>query len=195
MSELVVIENVSLDGVMQAPGRTDEDPRGGFRHGGWAVERLSRDPAAMQAAMSGRGTTEALLFGRYTYLDLVGHWLAAGPNPFAEILTRTPKYVASTTLTEPLPHPNSHLLESDVVGSVRRLKEEGSGDLVVLGSGSLVRQLAAAGLVDTYRLTILPVVLGSGSRLFGDTFTDFEVVDSTTTATGITVATYRVVRP
>jgi len=195
MRQLLVIENISLDGVMQAPGRADEDPRGGFRHGGWAAERLSRDPAAVRASIEGQGNTSALVFGRYTYLDLVGHWLSTAPNPFADILAKTPKYVASTTLTDPLPHPNSHLLGPDAVESVGRLKEEGSGDLVVLGSGSLVQQLAAAGLVDSYQLTILPVVIGSGTRLFVDTFADLEVVSTLTTSTGITVGSYRVVRP
>ena len=93
-----------------------------------------------------------MLFGRVTYLDLVGHWLATTePNPFTPIIRDTAKYVASRTLSEPLPHPNSHLL-TDAVDGVRALKRDGEGDIVVLGSGALVRDLAAAGLVDAYVL-------------------------------------------
>lgn len=197
MSRLVVVENVSLDGVMQSPGRPDEDTRGGFTRGGWAARALSRDPEAARASLEGQGRTRALLFGRRTYLDLVGHWLSTPePNPFAEILAQTPKYVASRTLTAPLPHPASELLGGDPVASVARLKaEDVEGDLVVLGSGELVRALAAAGLVDEYLLTIIPVVLGSGTRLFGDTYAELEVTRSVTSATGIVVATYAVVRP
>ncbi len=116
MSRLVVVENVSLDGVMQSPGRPDEDTRGGFTQGGWAARALSRDPEAARASLEGQGQTRALLFGRRTYLDLVGHWLTTSePNPFAEILARTPKYVVSGTLTAPLPHPASELLAGDLV--------------------------------------------------------------------------------
>ena len=197
MSRLVVVENVSLDGVMQSPGRPDEDTRGGFTRGGWAARALSRDPEAARASLAGQGRTRALLFGRRTYLDLLGHWLStAEPNPFAEILARTPKHVASRTLTAPLPHPASELLDGDVATAVARLKaDDAEGDLVVLGSGELVRTLAAADLVDEYLLTTVPVVLGSGTRLFGDTYTELEVTRSVTSATGIVVATYRVVHP
>ncbi len=193
MGSLMVIENVSLDGVMQAPGRPDEDSRGRFDRGGWAAEALQSDPAAVQASMEGQAHTSALLFGRRTYLDLVGHWLSTEePNPFAEILAATPKYVVSGTLTEPLPHPNSHLIGTDPVTRVASLKEETDGTLVILGSGQLVRTLAAAGLVDQYQLTTIPLVLGSGTRLFGDTPARLSVVRSMTSPTGIVVATYRV---
>jgi dihydrofolate reductase len=195
MRRLVAVENVSLDGVMQAPGRPDEDTRGGFAHGGWAVDLMTKDPEAAQASMSGRGNTNAMLFGRRTYLDLVGHWLTTTePNPFTEIIRDTQKYVASRTLSEPLPHPNSALLAGDAVDAVASLKADGNGDIVVLGSGALVRDLAAAGLVDAYVLTILPVVLGSGTRLFGDTFAPLRVASSFTSPTGIVVATYDVLR-
>lgn len=194
MRRLIAVEYISLDGVMQAPGRADEDTRGGFTRGGWASELLANDPEAAQAAMSGQGRTGGLLFGRRTYLDLVGHWLSTPePNPFADILRATPKYVASRTLTEPLPHPKSILLTGDAVQAVASLKEEDDGDLVILGSGALVRALAAAGLVDAYLLTILPLVLGTGTRLFGDTYAPLRVSSSDTSPTGIVVATYEVV--
>jgi dihydrofolate reductase len=193
MRNLVVVENLSLDGVMQAPGRADEDERGGFRYGGWAADILSRDSEAVQASIGDTGGSAEMLFGRRTYLDLVGHWLSTpDPNPFTEILRNATKYVASRTLTDPLPHPNSLRLNGDAVEAVRALKTEGEGDLVVLGSGDLVRQLAAAGLVDEYRLTVLPVVLGAGTRLFGDTHTELEPVSTQAFPSGIFVGRFRV---
>jgi dihydrofolate reductase len=193
MSKLVVVENLSLDGVMQAPGRPDEDTRSGFDRGGWAAEALAKDPEAARASMAGQGQTAAMLFGRRTYEDLVGHWLSTPePNPFTEILKKTPKYVASRTLTEPLPHPNSTLLKGDAIDQVASLKQESGQDVVVLGSGVLVRDLAAAGLIDEYVLTTIPVVLGSGTRLFGNTYIRLAVVNSVTTSSGIVVARLRV---
>ena len=134
-----------------------------------------------------------MLFGRRTYLQLVGHWLSTTePNPFTDILRDTTKYIASRTLTDPLPYPNSILLTGDAPRAVEELKAEGEGDIVVLGSGALLRDLAAAGLVDAYVLTILPVVLGSGARLFGSTYAPLSVTSSYTSPTGIVVATYEV---
>jgi dihydrofolate reductase len=194
MRNVVVVENVSLDGVMQAPGRPDEDERGGFRYGGWASDLLSRDPEAVQASLGTPGGSSEMLFGRRTYDDLVGHWLSTpDPNPFTEILRTTTKYVATRTLAEPLDHPNSVRLDGDAVEAVRALKADGDGDLIVLGSGDLVRQLAAAGLVDVYQLTVLPVVLGSGTRLFGDTHAELEPISSQAFPSGIFVGRFRVV--
>jgi dihydrofolate reductase len=195
MPKLIVVENVSLDGVMQGPGRPDEDTRGDFVHGGWAAERLGRDPEAARASMGGMGSTAALLFGHRTYTDLVGHWLSTpDPNPFTQVLRDTPKYVASRQADAELPHPNSIQLADDAAAAVAELKAgDLAGDIVVLGSGELVRSLAAAGLVDEYLLTTVPVVLGSGTRLFGDTYAELEVASSFTSPTGIVVAAYRVV--
>jgi len=156
MRTLVVVENLSLDGVMPAPGRADrapgearEDERGGFTYGGWASRMLADDPEVVQAGLGESGSGTEMLFGRRTYLDLVGHRLSTpDPNPFTEILCTTRKYVVSRTLNEPLPHPTSTLLAGDAVDAVRTLRADGEGELVVLGSGDLVRQLAAAGLVD-----------------------------------------------
>jgi dihydrofolate reductase len=196
MGTIVVVENVSLDGVMQSPGRPDEDTRGGFTRGGWASAWLARDPVAAQASMSGQELTAALLLGRRTYLDLVGHWLGTpDPNPFTEILRTMPKYVVSGSLSGPLPHPASTLLPGDPAVSVAALRDRVDGQVVVLGSGMLVRALAAADLVDEYVLTTIPVVLGGGTRLFGATFAETEVVRSVTSPTGVVVATHRVVRP
>jgi dihydrofolate reductase len=196
MSRLVVVENVSLDGVMQSPGRPDEDTRDGFDRGGWATAALSVDPVAAQASMDGDGTTVGLVLGRRTYLDLLGHWTTTPePNPFTDILLQTPKHVASSTLTAPLPYPNTELLGTDPVAGVRRLKADGEGDLVVLGSGRLVHALAAADLVDLYVLTVVPVVLGRGTRLFEGRYTALDVVRTVTSPTGIVVGTYAVRRP
>jgi dihydrofolate reductase len=136
----------------------------------------------------------AMLFGHRTYDGLVGYWLSTTEeNPFTAVLRDTPKYVVSRTPGTTLPHPNSHLLDGDPVVDVAKLREETDGEIIVLGSGTLVRTLAAAGLVDSYVLTILPVVLGTGTRLFEGTHARLEVVRSTTSPTGIVVATYAVV--
>ncbi len=193
MRTLVVVENLSLDGVMQAPGREDEDERGGFAFGGWASRMLADDPEVVQASLGDSASGTGMLFGRRTYLDLVGHWLSTpDPNPFTEILRSTRKYVASRSLSEPLPHPSSTLLAGDAVDAVQTLRADGECELVVLGSGDLVRQLAAAGLVDEYQLTILPVVLGVGTRLFGDTHTELEPIRTQAFGSGAVVARYRV---
>ena len=193
MSKLIAVEYVSLDGVMQSPGRPDEDTRRGFDRGGWASERLEKDPDAAKASMGDPSNTRGLVLGRRTYLDLVGYWLSMEqPNPFSEILTSTEKFVASRRLTEPLEHPNSTLLKGDALEALAKLKKTGDGDLVILGSGVLVRELAAAGLIDEYVLTIIPVVLGKGTKLFGDTAAEFEVTSSMVSPTGIVVAGYAV---
>jgi dihydrofolate reductase len=191
LGRIRVVHNVTLDGVDQAPGRADEDTRGGFAHGGWAVP-YSHD--AMGRVMAGgTGTDGALLLGRRTFEDLAGFWPRQPANPFTEVLNRTPKHVASRTLREPLGWLNSFLLTSPVPDAVRRLKSQVPGGLVVLGSGELVRCLAAAGLVDEYVLLIHPLVLGVGRRLFepGTTPAALRVVDTTTTSTGVVIVTLR----
>jgi dihydrofolate reductase len=189
--KIVVVESVTLDGVMQAPGRPDEDTRDGFAHGGWAVPY--NDPVmgrAMGERMAKGGT---LLLGRRTYEDFAGYWPKQSANPFTEVLNRARKYVASTTLTEPLPWSNSILLEGDAAEAVARLKEQQREEaLGVLGSGALVRSLMRRDLVDEYLLLVHPLVLGSGRRLFGDGATArLRLVDSVTTTAGVIIATYR----
>lgn len=192
MRAVVVVENLSLDGVMQSPASPEEDPSGGFTAGGWAVAPLAADPAAAQASFRGNEEVTALLFGRRTYDQLVGYWLStAEPNPFTEVLRATPKHVA-TRSGAPLPHPSSTALEGDAVDAVRRLKAEGDGRVVVLGSGDLVRQLLAAGLVDELVLTVVPVVVGSGRRLFGDTPLRLQVRRHEAFPSGITVTRWAV---
>ena len=135
-----------------------------------------------------------MLFGRRTYDQLVGFWLSTPfPNPFTDVLRSTPKYVA-THRTDELPHPSSIRLEGDAVEAIRALLAEGEGEIVVLGSGDLVRQLLAAGLVDELVLAVAPVVVGSGTRLFGDTPLALDVVRHDAFPSGITVTRWAVRR-
>jgi dihydrofolate reductase len=194
MSRVVVVNNVTLDGVMQAPGRPDEDTRDGFEHGGWAVPYND----AVMAEVMGKGMagTGALLLGRRTYEDFASFWPKQTDNPFTEVLDKTQKYVASRTLAEPLPWVNSTLLgvdDGEAAPAVAGLKERLEGDVVVLGSGELVRSLMRHDLVDEYQLLIHPLVLGSGRRLFtdGGAFAALQLVDTVTTTTGVVIATYR----
>jgi dihydrofolate reductase len=189
MSKIVAFENVTLDGVMQAPGRPDEDNRGGFPHGGWASEYA--DETMLQAAQEGMANTEALLFGRTTYEDFFQVWPNAGDNPFTEMLNKTQKYVASTTLKD-LPWQNSTLLAGDVVEAVRELRARPGKDIVILGSGKLVRSLLPHGLIDVFALQIHPLVLGMGQHLFPtDWYADLELTDTRQSKTGVLVTTYR----
>lgn len=191
MRKLVVVENLTLDGVMQAPGGPDEDTRGGFQHGGWAMSY--QDDVMGREMGKGMGRTE-LLFGRRTYEQFASYWPnQTEPNPFTEVLNNTSKYVASTTLTEPLPWVNSTLLVGDAAEAVANLKEQPGQDLVVLGSGELVRSLMEHRLVDELQLLIHPLVLGSGRRLFADgsPFTELRLYGSVTTTTGVVIATYQ----
>ncbi len=190
MSNVCVVNNVSLDGVMQAPGRPDEDRRDGFEQGGWAIrfndEVMGR---VMGEGMTGEG---AMLFGRRTYEDLGHYWPRQTDNPFTEVLNRTRKYVASRTLTEPLFWENSTLLQGDAVDAVAELRRQGGPDLTVLGSGELVQALQRRGLVDQYVLMIHPVILGNGRRLFdgGMPEAEFTLTRSVPTTKGVIIAFY-----
>jgi dihydrofolate reductase len=193
MMRIVVINSVTLDGVAQAPGRPDEDRRGGFQHGGWGTTYTDAVAAkAMAARMARPG---ALLLGRVTYEDFYAVWpKRTDDNPYTDRLNKTRKYVASRTLKEPLPWSNSVLLAGDAAEAVARLKkEEPAMDLCVLGSLNLVQSLMRAGLVDEYVLLITPVVLGTGLQLFpdGGAFAKLHLVETTTTTTGVIIATYR----
>src|SRR5512145_1409728 len=164
MSRIVVFNSVTLDGVMQAPGRADEDPRGGFEYGGWAVPYA--DPEMGKAAGESMATTGGLLLGRRTYEDFFKVWPNQTDNPFTEVLNNTPKYVASTKLKEPLPWMNSILLRGGIPQAVAKLKAQPGKDIVVLGSGELIQTLVQYNLIDLYTLLIHPLILGSGCRLF-----------------------------
>jgi len=192
MSKVVVFTSLTLDGVMQAPGRPDEDRRGGFEHGGWATPYA--DPVMGSVAAEGMAKGAALLFGRRTYEDFAAVWpTMPEPNPFTAVLNNTQKYVASTTLEEPLAWSNSTVLKGDAAEAVARLKAQPGKDLVVLGSGELVQTLMEHNLVDEYVLLIHPLVLGTGRRLFAERSptTTLRLVDTKTTTSGVVIATYQ----
>ena len=194
MPRIVTFTSVTLDGVMQAPGRSDEDTRGGFMHGGWGA--LYADSVTAGFAGQNMSTTGGLLLGRRTYEDFFSYWPKQRDNPFTEVLNRRQKYVVSNTLKEPLEWSNSTLLKGDVVEAVRKLRQEADGDLVVLGSGQLVRSLMGHDLVDQYILLIHPLILGTGMRLFADGGTPAELTlgEVKPTTTGVLIATYQPVR-
>ena len=191
MRQITVFNSISLDGVMQAPGRSDEDRRGGFAHGGWAISYA--DPVMAAVAGEGMARGGGMLFGRRTYEDFYSVWPNRTDNPFTEVLNRSQKFVASRTLAEPLPWGNSTLLKGDAAEAVAKLKAEGGDDLVILGSGELIRSLMPRNLIDRYILLIHPLVLGSGRRLFADEgrLQALKLVDSKTTSTGVVIATYQ----
>jgi dihydrofolate reductase len=192
MSTLTVFTNLTLDGVMQAPARPDEDRRGGFEHGGWAPPYF--DSVMGSVAAEGMTRNGALLFGRWTYEDFADVWPnRPADDPFVKVLNESQKYVASRTLEEPLPWRNSTLLMGDASETVARLKQALDKDLTVLGSGELVQSLMRHNLVDRYVLQIHPLVLGSGRRLFADggAFAKLRLVDTKTTTTGVIIATYQ----
>jgi dihydrofolate reductase len=195
MRKVVVFNSLTLDGVMQAPGRPDEDLRGGFAHGGWALPY--NDPVMGSVVAEGMADAGPLLLGRRTYEDLYSFWPHQKDNPFTEVLDNTLKYVASTTLEEPLPWSNSALLAGDAAEAVARLKQQPGKDLTVLGSGELVQSLMRHDVVDAYVLLIHPLVLGSGRRLFpdGGPSTALRLVDTRTTTTGVVIATYERAEP
>jgi dihydrofolate reductase len=196
MSRIVITNNLTLDGVMQSPSHPDEDRRGGFEHGGWAPPYADSVMARVMGEGIARGG--ALLFGRRTYEQFAAFWPnQPDDNPYAEVLNNRQKYVASTTLQEPLPWSNSTLLEGDAAEAVAELKQRPGKDIVVLGSGDLVRSLMRRDLVDEYVLSVHPLVAGSGRRLFpdGGSFAPLRLVDAVTTTTGVVISTYQPAEP
>jgi dihydrofolate reductase len=191
MRKIVVTNHLTLDGVMQAPGRPDEDRRGSFEHGGWAV--ANTDSVMMNAMGQGMSQAGPLLFGRRTYEDFAAVWPGRTDNPFTAVLDNSQKYVASRTLREPLPWQNSTVLSGDAAETVARLKEQPGKDILVMGSGDLLQTLMRHGLVDEYLLLIHPLVLGQGRRLFNNDArrSTLRLVQSVSTTTGVVIATYR----
>jgi dihydrofolate reductase len=193
MGKVVVRMSLTLDGVMQAPGRADEDTRGGFSHGGWAIPYFHPMMAKAAGEAMASATPSALLFGRRTYEDFYGVWPGRTDNPFSKVLDAQHKYVVSTTLEEPLPWQNSTLLRGDAASAVAALKAEDERDLVVMGSGVLVQTLMRHDLVDEWRLLVHPLVLGAGRRLFPDGCppANLVLVECQATPTGVIMATWR----
>jgi dihydrofolate reductase len=188
---IVVINHVTLDGVMQAPGRPDEDTRGGFCHGGWAIP--GNDDVMGKALAERLGKPNGgLLLGRRSYEDMLGTWNATG-GPFKDALNNAPKYVVSSSAATMLDWPHSTLVHGDIPAAVAELKHKGQGDLVIMGSGQLIRSLLPHGLIDECLLMIHPLVLGSGQRLFDhdDDLVNLRLLSSTATTTGVILASYQ----
>lgn len=191
MGKITVVNNITLDGVMQAPARPDEDPRGGFAHGGWAIPFQDSVIGAKMGAMMG-SAQGSLLLGRRTYEDFFSVWPERTDNPFTEHLNNVRKYVASRTLKEPLPWQNSTLLKGDAADAVAALKKKEDTDLGILGSGELIQSLIRRNLIDEYVLLIYPISLGTGRRLFPDGRTvHLRLVESLPTPSGVIIATYQ----
>jgi dihydrofolate reductase len=188
MRKLVVNTFVSLDGIMQAPGGPEEDPTGGFEHGGWSVPFW--DDQMTQAMGDFMGKPFDLILGRKTYEIFAAHWPHTD-DPGAAELNRATKYVASRT-PQTLEWENSQLLEGDVPEAVARLKEEDGPELQVHGSSDLIQTLVRHGLIDELRVWTFPVVLGTGKRLFGEGAppSALKLIDSQVSGTGVVMATY-----
>jgi len=188
---LVVINHITLDGVMQGPGRPDEDTRGGFGHGGWAAPWADEVMGNAVGQRMGR-PDGALLLGRRSYEEMLASWNSRG-GPFKDALNNAPKYVVSSNLATKLDWPNSTLLHGNIPAAVDDLKQRYTGDLVIMGSGQLMRSLLPSGLIDEYVLLIYPILLGSGQRLFehDNSFTELRLVDSTETNKRVIIATYQ----
>jgi dihydrofolate reductase len=193
MRKVVVNEFLSLDGVAQAPGGADEDTSGGFAHGGWHM-RYMEDELAQRWALESIVDAGGFLLGRRTYEIFAAYWPNASEEEqvIAEPLNTKPKYVASTTLSEPLPWQNSTVLQGDLAAAVAALKQEDSDDLHVIGSTQLVQALIEHDLVDEFRLMIDPLTLGGGKRVFRDDGArrQLQLVDGQITSTGAILAAY-----
>jgi dihydrofolate reductase len=192
MGKVIVMNHLTLDGVMQGPGRADEDTRDGFTHGGWAVP--GSDEAIGTKMGEQMGGDRAFLFGRRTYEDLLASWNAQG-GPFKDALNNAPKYVASSNPAARLQWPNSTLLHGDLPVAVADLKQRSGTKLVIMGSGMLIGSLMAAKLIDEYLLMIHPLVLGTGRRLFpAGVQVPLRLADGVITSTGVVIASYELTR-
>jgi dihydrofolate reductase len=197
MRKLIVTEWMTLDGVVQAPGAPDEDHAGGFKHGGWHLRYF--DDISRKWVVANLNEAGGFLLGRRTYENFAAHWPKASEEEqvIARPLNSKPKYVASTSLKEPLSWQNSSLLKGDVPEAVQALKREDGDDLHVIGSTQLVHTLIEHDLVDEFRVMIDPLVLGGGKRIFRDDGArrPLRLVDSKVTTTGAILATYAPVSP
>ena len=193
---IVISEFISLDGVVQAPGGPDEDTDGGFTHGGWSHPFF--DPETMGGAFSDAlGNADALLFGRRTWQTMAAAWPERAGDPFADQMNAIAKYVVSSTLKDDeLSWNNTTRIPGErATPRIRELRAAERGDLLVMGSATLVRTLIAQGLVDELRLMIEPVILGGGKTIFPDhgSLHTLELVSTVATRTGVQVSTYRFV--
>ena len=190
MRRVVVVEYVSLDGVIQAPGHSGEDPEGGFDHGGWTGPFMDDHRKYLNEEFQAAG---AFLLGRLTYEIFAAYWptVTDEDDEIANALNSLPKYVASATLEE-AEWDGTTLIKSDVAKEVAKLKEQPGKDILVVGSSGLAQTLIQHDLVDEYRLWLHPIVLGSGKRLFreGAPTTPLRLVDTKTTSSGLVILTY-----
>jgi len=189
--KVVVLNHMSLDGVIQSPARQDEDTRNGFSHGGWAV--AGGDPVMTEwIGPISSGGAGGMLLGRRSYEGMLSHWNRAGGH-FKDALNAAPKYVASSSASTKLEWPNSTLLHGDIPAAVAELKHQGEGQLLIMGSAVLIHSLLPHDLIDEYRLAIYPFLLGGGVRLFADdgALHRLKLVDSRPSTTGVILATYR----
>ena len=189
---IVITEFISLDGVVQAPGGQDEDTDGGFAHGGWTHTFFDEVAgAAWTDALSGAA---ALLYGRRTWEVMAAAWPERAGDPFADRMNAIPKYVVSETLADDEVAWNTERIPGDdAVARISELRQTDGGDLLVMGSPTLVRTLLREGLVDELRLLVMPVLLGGGKSIFPDDGVKqtLELVSTVTSGTGVNVCTYR----
>jgi dihydrofolate reductase len=193
MADITIVENVSLDGVAQAPAGRDEDPRGGFAHGGW----FAHYPDAVLGEVMGRGMAGpgAMLFGRRTFESMQDAWAGTTDNPFGPVLDAKQKYVVSRTADLSPTWAHTTVLAGNAAATVADLKASSDLDLTVLGSLDLLATLLPAGLVDDAWLAVAPVVLGSGRTLFpAGAHLRWELVESVPTTTGVVLTHYRAAR-
>src|SRR6266536_5296621 len=192
MRKVIVSEWMSLDGVVQAPTAPDEDTSGGFEHGGWHMRYL--DDLSQNWVVGGLARAGGFLLGRRTYEMFAAYWPTASEEEqvVAQPLTAKPKYVASTTLAEPLPWQHSTVLQGDVAEAVAALKQQDGDDLLAIGSTKLVQMLIEHDLVDEFRVMIDPLVAGGGKRIFRDdgALRPLRLLDSQVTTTGAILASY-----
>jgi len=195
--DIILIDFMTLDGVVQAPGGPEEDTDGGFAHGGWSMDYF--DPGAMAPVLDDvMGRTDALLFGRRTWQGMAAAWPDRAGDPFADRMNALPKYVASRTLNEgDLTWSGSRLLPADdAIGAIRKLRERDGKALQMWGSAALAAQLVEADLVDEYVLMVQPILLGGGKRIFPERghARPLQLVSTTTASTGVLICSYRTER-
>ena len=194
MRKMVVVNYLTLDGIMQGPGHADEDRSGGFEHGGWVTPYL--EEVWGEVAAAGIAASDALLFGRRTYEKMAAYWPhQPDDDPIAATMNNFPKYVVSKSL-DLVTWANSLVIKHDAVAEIEKLKEQPGKNITMLGSGDLLRTLMSHDLVDEYQLVVCPLVLGEGKRLFRDGApkTPLDLVDCKTTSTGTLILTYRPTR-
>ena len=192
---IVIIEFISLDGVVQAPGGPDEDTDGGFAHGGWTQPFF--DEVVGGGFDGALNEAEALLYGRRTWQTMAAAWPDRAGDPFADRMNAIAKYVVSSTLDddELTWNNTTRIPGDDALARIRELREQDGGSLLVMGSPTLARTLLSEGLVDELRLLLIPVLLGGGKSIFPDdgALRTLELVSTATSGTGVHVATYRTV--